>query len=352
MHARTSYKYPLRRPAFHESTPKQTPKATSRETTFVCLRNPHNCSGTVLPTNSWQATVDELDAARVELARLEQKERQLLKDLLDVRAAADAQRTTIDILVEARRPTIANFPTDVLVRIFTLYLDPLNLIEVRIPSGHELSANLVIIIPSANRWNSLVVDSSSLAFFILLTNHLKFPSLRYVDIDGDRGIWNVDFISATRSPALESLNLGVTYDLPKLPQLKTLNLSIYSTSRLSPSLFVQSLTTLTLMGNIEGWLLERDCISLPVLRTLNLCLTKARHFMEAIIAPRLEYFDYSSDSPDSIEFGVLRNKFSTVHHLSLLRQENANCGMALCEALPGIRCVEVRADSVLEFAQP
>ncbi|KAL4079596.1 hypothetical protein J3A83DRAFT_1130268 [Scleroderma citrinum] len=94
------------------------------------------------------------------------------------------------------------------------------------------------------------------------------------------------------------------------------------------------------MGNIEGWLLERDCISLPVLRTLNLCLTKARHFMEAIIAPRLEYFDYSSDSPDSIEFGVLRNKFSTVHHLSLLRQENANCGMALCEALPGIRCVE------------
>ncbi|KAL4073342.1 hypothetical protein V8B97DRAFT_227534 [Scleroderma yunnanense] len=300
----------------------------------------------------------------------------------------------------------AHFPTEVLVRIFTFYLDPLSLIHVRIreqrqrlagisrhwrdiilhtpalwkdivvtrhesrhflktqlkrscevplnikitASWHALSAALAIILPSANRWNSLIIDDSSLASFISLTNHLKFPSLRYVDIYGDRGVWDVDFISATRSPALENLDLHRTYDLPKLSQLKTL--SIRCTSGLSPSFFVQSLTTLVLRGDIEGWSLERDSISLPVLQTLNLYLTKAGHFMKAIIAPRLEYFDYSSKAPDSVEFGGLRNKFSTVHHLSLLDQEDATCGMALCEALPGIRCVEIRADSVLKFAQP
>ena len=58
-----------------------------------------------------------MDEARVELALLEEKAQQLLKQLLDVRAAIATQRAKIDALsrTSLRQSTFDHLPTEILV---------------------------------------------------------------------------------------------------------------------------------------------------------------------------------------------------------------------------------------------
>ncbi|KIM56781.1 hypothetical protein SCLCIDRAFT_205437 [Scleroderma citrinum Foug A] len=63
-----------------------------------------------------------MDEARVELALLEEKAQQLLKQLLDVRAAIVTQRAKIDALsrTSLRQSTFDHLPTEILVFILDL----------------------------------------------------------------------------------------------------------------------------------------------------------------------------------------------------------------------------------------
>ena len=66
--------------------------------------------------------MDELVAAWIELVRLQREELQLVKQLLDVRATANAQRIKIDMLVRDRNQTISHLPMELLLRIFDLFI--------------------------------------------------------------------------------------------------------------------------------------------------------------------------------------------------------------------------------------
>ncbi|KAI6110644.1 hypothetical protein EV401DRAFT_308407 [Pisolithus croceorrhizus] len=62
--------------------------------------------------------MDELAIMRAELARLEEDERRLSRQLSDIRAAASAQRKRIDELVRTRGPLIQRLPVEILSSIF------------------------------------------------------------------------------------------------------------------------------------------------------------------------------------------------------------------------------------------
>ena len=66
--------------------------------------------------------MDELVAARIELVWLQQEELQLVKQLLDVRATANAQRIKINTLVRDRNRMISRLPMELLLRIFDLFI--------------------------------------------------------------------------------------------------------------------------------------------------------------------------------------------------------------------------------------
>ncbi|KAL4079608.1 hypothetical protein J3A83DRAFT_1131035 [Scleroderma citrinum] len=377
------------------------------------------------------AIMNELVEARAELSRLEQKGQQLLKELLDVRAATDAQRTRIDVLVRERGRTIACLPTELLVWIFTLcigpnsvgpdtmdqdvdmqrrqsagvsrhwrdvilhspilwnyiimsphhspslktrlkrsYGAPLNILitgwwRPRIKGG--LAKDLAIVIPYADRWSSLTIygnSPASMAFVINKVNHMKFPSLRHVVFHRVEDTSNakspcLDFLSPTCSPTLEHLvvrDFIPTLNLPTLSKLKTLDLMFENdiAARVPSIFFVQSLTTLSLIGDDSCWSLEQDSIQFPVLQTLILHITDPNQFMEAIVAPVLDNFDFSTtsvDNPDSVAFSRLRNKFSAVRCLTFdlgdkLRGLDDTRGIAICQAFPDVRRVEIYANDV------
>ncbi|KAL4079595.1 hypothetical protein J3A83DRAFT_1128675 [Scleroderma citrinum] len=367
---------------------------------------------------------DELVEAWAELTRLEEKEQRLLKLLIDVRVATNAQRTRINALVRERGRTISRLPTELLVYIIGFCIGPNSIhwdvrmrrqelacvsrhwrdvilqspilwkyivvspdnspflktqlkrscgapLDIRITDWSRsygiggLTASLATVTSSADRWRSLAIDRNSEASTELVLNainQLELPSLRGVNLEGfgladSENIASQDFLSVTRSPALEHLVIiDAAPTFPTLSQLKTLDLTFRGdnvTLVPSPALFfIQSLTMLSLSGNFDHWSLEWDSVQFPILQTLKLDIAEPRQFMEAIIAPKLESFDYSSKKQDSVVFGRLRNKFSSVRRLSLLHQHHAY-DIALSQAFPSVHCVEIRADNVHPlFAHP
>lgn len=66
--------------------------------------------------------MDELAVARAELARLEDSERNLVKQLSDVRVAAAAERKRINELIQERPPIIQRLPIELLSSILHLAL--------------------------------------------------------------------------------------------------------------------------------------------------------------------------------------------------------------------------------------
>ena len=78
--------------------------------------NPH----TLLDSDSNPPTMDELTEARVELARLENQEKQLIEQLYNVRTAVRAQRIKLDELIRRTHAPIDRLPNELLLRIIEL----------------------------------------------------------------------------------------------------------------------------------------------------------------------------------------------------------------------------------------
>ncbi|KAL4066914.1 hypothetical protein V8B97DRAFT_349535 [Scleroderma yunnanense] len=118
--------------------------------------------------------MDELVEARAELARLEQEEQQLLKHLLDVRTAVGAQRTKIDALVRERGRTIAYLPTELLVWILSLCIDPDDISLSVLDDVYVQRRQLASV---SRRWKDVILRGPILWKYIEVSPH-EYPSLK------------------------------------------------------------------------------------------------------------------------------------------------------------------------------
>ncbi|KAI6008755.1 hypothetical protein F5J12DRAFT_935478 [Pisolithus orientalis] len=340
--------------------------------------------------------MDELVAARAELVRLEENERNLIKQLSDVRTAAAVQRKRIDELIRTRPPPIQCLPVELLSSILLLALRgtnpsqkeilarvsrhwrdvildhpnfwsaieivssrklspavrlhlkksreaPLD-ITIRVESSKNHSSlreGLDLLIPCADRWHTLYIyswSSASIPQFILdRIGAVKFPSLKRIELD-----WSVDtfptFLSATNVPVLEHLELG--YLMVDDRDGRSRHRSTPGAS-FSMHIPVLTLVTLTLSGNTPPWLLQPNSVHFPVLETLKISLTSTSEFFKAIVTPKLISLDYAVSLEDILSslFSNLEGKFSSVKQVSFTIESSGldtSGALALCRVFPNI----------------
>ena len=203
-------------------------------------------------------------------------------------------------------------------------------------------------------------DITRTEFIITRINHLQFPSLKYVTIS--HCDISLDFLSPARAPALEHLEVEESIaehtDFPPVTALKTLDLDFYGSDMdypFFPHLIpTQALTKLSISGELSPL---PNSIHFPSLKILEIsCLAKARQFINAIIAPNLEQLKYTSslsDDPPSVALHGFRSKFTSVRHLSFCGVElHHDDVIALCEAFPGVRHVELETNVLPHFFDP
>ncbi|KAI6040812.1 hypothetical protein EDC04DRAFT_2991991 [Pisolithus marmoratus] len=218
-------------------------------------------------------------------------------------------------------------------------------------SQSEVDDLLDIFVPNTNRWRSLhvkCVQQNVLSHIVHKLDGLEFPCLESVFIDR----CNIDqyprFLSPSHSPALRHLDLAALCGTEELlmatnplATLRLLSGRIIDQSFLS-RIPTQSLTMFTFgdygpRGN-GGWVLERDSLHFPLLQRLVLYTADVGKFMDAIVAPKLEHFDYSYRYDSTL--GTFGPKFSHVRQLTLQlsRQDDdptVSTMHMLCQAFPG-----------------
>ena len=373
--------------------------------------------------------MDDLAAARAELAHLEERARKLAKELLAVRVAVSVQRAKLDELIRTRTPAIHRLPAELLLPILSIeihhYRDsrrkqelagvscrwrdiilhspslwstinvtwlnrslikthlkrsreaPLNVVidggSPRWMPAPKLTALLDIVMSCAYRWHTLeTIDFGNtgghypdgfMVFIFDKFKHLELPCLNRLRICTAEGIH--PSFSLLHTPSLQHLDLGKFTTLSgssAIPVLQSLRLASHGGLEhpLLPSLIsTQKLTTLALFGDVSQWPLEPDSIQLPVLRSFTVEVLGAKEFMEAIVAPNLEYFKYSSSDPHSDAFDQVGSKFSKVRHISISFPDSTplRCSdyhdyggaMALSVAFPGIRRAELNGKNIALF---
>ncbi|KIO00698.1 hypothetical protein M404DRAFT_1003704 [Pisolithus tinctorius Marx 270] len=338
--------------------------------------------------------MDELVAARVELVRLEENERNLVKQLSDVRTAAAMQRKRIDELIRTRPPPIQCLPVELLSSILLLALRGTNPSEkvtlslvsqrwrdvildrpsfwsaieivnsrklspavrlhlkksrgapldiaIRVESSKHHSSlreGLDLLIPCADRWHTLYIYSCSLVsipqFILDRIGAAKFPSLKRIELD-----WGHDafptFLSATNVPVLEHLELG--YLMVPVRGSRSPHRSVPGMS-FSTHIPVLTLVTLTLWGHTPPWSLQPNSLHFPVLETLKIFLASTIEFFKAVVTPKLISLDYTVSLEDLLStlFGSLEGKFSSVKRVSIHSSGlDASSALALCRVFPNV----------------
>ena len=238
--------------------------------------------------------------------------------------------------------------------------------------------SLDIVASCVHRWRSLLIGDyhcdgdgddlhspTPLAEFIIRSiDHLRFPSLKRVEILTYSSA-ALDFISASRTPSLEHLELQEfvpnAIDFPPTT-LKSLKLNLHYTLANNPLYrcpIPTQLTELSLSGCTKAFSLPPNSIHLPLLKTLeiNFYVKSARKFLNAIVAPNLERFKYDSSSGDSpsVVLDELGTKFNNVRHLHFnwysgdSRSFKSADLTTLCKVFPSIRHVELSGIKQLPY---
>ncbi|KAI6141256.1 hypothetical protein BKA82DRAFT_4018861 [Pisolithus tinctorius] len=342
--------------------------------------------------------MDKLAQARAELARLQSTERMLFKDLLAVRVAVETQSRNISELVNAQPSQINRLPVELLLKTFSFLLargdeDPYiffhclpmwrndlagvsrlwkdlvldtpsfwcdigliyesnsNLLMTQLKRSREyplditildpcdLDVLLNILIPSTNCWRSLHVgcpkprDLDTIRYKFC---RLEFPCLEDVSVEDHqrrRVIRQVDVFKhlATLSPTLTTLRLSIKgegdiHDQSFFKRIPT-----------------QSLTMLTFTCR-DRWVLKPNSLHFPLLERLVMDTVNLHDFMNAIVTPKLQHFDYCH--PRGSIIGPFGLKFSHVPYLTLNStdkddfsgMEDPSEAHMLCEAFPGTPC--------------
>ena len=237
----------------------------------------------------------------------------------------------------------------------------------------EIVPSLDIVASCAHRWRSLLIGNDAYIddddddepystiplpdFIIERIDHLQFPFLKRVEILAISSA-ALDFISTTRAPSLEHLELqefiADAIDFPPTT-LKSLKLDFYGAptdNPLYPCLIPTQLTKLSLSGFTEAFSLPPSSIHLPLLKILEInCVKSAGEFLNAIVAPNLEQVEYgpSSNDPPSVALNGLNTKFNNVRHLYFTQSSQDSRFfepkytdlITLCKVFPGIRHVEL-----------
>ena len=255
------------------------------------------------------------------------------------------------------------------------------------PKYLALIPGLDIVMACAHRWRSLLVSASGylsddnpdeggaelLTDFIAdKINHLHFPSLKSVTISPFCDVGYLDFLSVARAPALEHLELGefmTMHDiLNPVAMLKSLKLNFNAGPFLDHrSCWIlvptQALTKLSLSGETKSFKLQPNSLYFPSLMSLKMvCVTKPRLILDAIVAPNLEQFNYTSshydDSP-SVALSGLRSKFTSVRQLSFSLSGRWGVpellhgdALGFCEAFPDVHHVELDGENWSHLFDP
>ncbi|KAI5989591.1 hypothetical protein EDD15DRAFT_1309309 [Pisolithus albus] len=345
----------------------------------------------------------ELFDARAKLARLKCRESELVEELLDVHKAVAAQKLVIDELIKASTiPPINRLPNELLEQIFLL-----------IRSEREKLAHV------SRRWRDVIFDTPSIWNEIDLSCYEGCPELLELHLERSRQtpltvtlysdqqpevdiallhanrirvlrIFGdaqhiIDRIVSLTFPALEFLLVDVharSVDhllslYSRTPTLKCLQLHELfhhpfpagpASGRLSTStphitypsdIPFQSLTHLSLEGAMNSWRLPPDSIQFPVLESLELRTNCPMPFLEAIVAPKLEQFEFSRnlhilpeykafDGPTSKFDNVRRIVFAASPGRILVPNDAFDLAQEFCFVFPGVR----RAKINMQYLRP
>ncbi|KAI6108590.1 hypothetical protein EDD16DRAFT_69445 [Pisolithus croceorrhizus] len=329
----------------------------------------------------------ELFDARAELAHLQRREGELVKELLDVHKAVAKKKLVIDELIKASTiPHVNRLPNELLAQIFLL-----------LSHERESLANV------SRRWRAVIMDTPIIWSDINLRRYEGRPTLLKLHLERSRQIpltvslhddqpeldvilHHVDRIRALRIfggapdilnrfasltfPALEfllvDLNSGFVDLLPSLysrtPALKCLRLhglrepllpadpaTGHPSSSTPRNMYpVESLTELSLRGAIDDWRLTANSIHFPVLESLALRINYPVSFLEAIVAPKLERFEFSRSYkilPIHSTFNGPTPKFDNVRqlicsaspHPEMVWQGALDLAKEFCYVFPGVQ---------------
>ena len=346
-------------------------------------------------------TMDELNRARFELDLLENKERDLLGNILHTckaikenRKTINAQKAKIDELVSKRPPAINRLPTELLSRIFTLC----------IPEPKSPERSLHQIVGVSRRWRDIVLNEANFWTSIKVTETRKLSLLK-AQLKRSRSaplcVWVENFYSDDKCHAKSLLDILVPHaerwraliicdnwdeitelvveniNRLRLPLLRRLSIHYFSdehsvtthpalsptrvpalqhlsltyhtlrSQTLTPS---QSLKSLMLIGDIKGWSFTGNALHFPLLEELGLQVNRPMPFLKAIIAPNLGCVRFHATSDgDPVVFDSVEGKFSDVHYLSFHGQRAVD---SLFRAFPGVRQAELGVRNTSFFRDP
>ncbi|KAI6116400.1 hypothetical protein F5141DRAFT_1267780 [Pisolithus sp. B1] len=298
----------------------------------------------------------ELFDARAELAHLQRREWELVKELLDVHKAVTAQKLVIDELIKASTiPHVNRLPNELLAQLFLLL-------------SHERESLASV----SRRWRVVIMDTPSIWSEINLRHYEGRPRLLKLHLERSRQIpltvslhddqpeldvtllhvsriralrifggapdilsrfasltlpalefllvdLNSEFVDLllslySRTPALKCLQLHGLYEPLLLTDPAAGHLNSSTPRNMYP---VESLTELSLRGAIDDWRLTPNSIHFPVLESLALRINYPVSFLEAIVAPKLERFEFSRSFkilPIYSAFNGPTSKFDNVRH--------------------------------------
>ncbi|KAI6130648.1 hypothetical protein EDD16DRAFT_1891673 [Pisolithus croceorrhizus] len=304
--------------------------------------------------------MNDLPNARAELARLQSRESELVKELTDMRKAVAAQKVVIDELVKASAVQhIDCLPSNLLAETFLYIKDEWH-----------------ILVSVSRRWRAVIIDTPGIWSEINLDLYRSAPTRLSLHLERSRqipltvvlGSYHRDLldivmlhanrfhtlridghasqilsrICRARLPSLQYLAVSIPDDLVDLlpvvhsfvPALKRLELRRFSSAssvvygylgynnpRWTPPQIIaaESLEELSLKGFTFDWDSQQDSVQFPLLRRLTLDITCPIPFLEVLVAPKLTHVYFTGGYCGEAvprEFSGTCSKFDNVTHIT------------------------------------
>ncbi|KAI5989587.1 hypothetical protein EDD15DRAFT_2370652 [Pisolithus albus] len=349
----------------------------------------------------------ELFDARAKLARLKCRESELVEELLDVHKAVAAQKLVIDELIKASAiPHINRLPNELFAQIFLLirlereklacvsrrwrdiifdtpsiwseihlscyegfpdllelHLERSRQTPLTVSLGSNQQPELDIVLPHVNRIHVLRIFGDAGHIIDRLAS-FTFPALEFLHVDVHAQSADSLLSLYSRAPTLKCLQLRESYHHPfragtppghpstSTPQNPYLN-----------NIPFQSLAHLSLGGAMDSRRLPRDSIHFPVLESLELRTKYPMSFLEAIVAPKLQQFEFSRILhiiPEYKEFDGPLSKFDNVRHIGFAASSGGNLfpydasdlAQEFCYVFPGVRHAKIHMQHLHPLFSP